>query len=163
MIHWPLSKVRFNIFKLLFHKKHWAVWSQISYWGAMCDVGMKIYSNIPGHIIKMASMSIYGKNLQNLLLRNQEADDVETWYTASGTQVLPNLFNWWPWRPISGVRYNIRIFAVRRLYLILSNWSQKISSVSNVIKISYRRITNGTKWIMLKQLWNEMPSDILGL
>ena len=29
------------------------------------------------------------KNLKNLLLRNQEADDLETWYTASGTQVLP--------------------------------------------------------------------------
>ena len=28
------------------------------------------------------------KNLKNLLLRNQEADDLETWYTASGTRVL---------------------------------------------------------------------------
>ena len=28
------------------------------------------------------------KNLKNLL-RNQEADDLETWYTASGTRVLP--------------------------------------------------------------------------
>ena len=32
------------------------------------------------------------KTLKNLLLMNQEADDLETWYTASGTQVLPNLF-----------------------------------------------------------------------
>ena len=30
---------------------------------------------------------IYGS--KNLLLRNQEADDLETWYTASGTQELP--------------------------------------------------------------------------
>ena len=29
------------------------------------------------------------KNFKNLLLRNQEADNLETWYTASGTQVLP--------------------------------------------------------------------------
>ena len=29
------------------------------------------------------------KNFKNLLLRNQEADDLETWYTASGTRVLP--------------------------------------------------------------------------
>ena len=29
------------------------------------------------------------KNLKNLLLRNQEADDLETWYTASDTRVLP--------------------------------------------------------------------------
>ena len=29
------------------------------------------------------------KNFKNLHLRNQEADDLETWYTASDTQVLP--------------------------------------------------------------------------
>ena len=29
------------------------------------------------------------KNFKNLLLRNQEADDFETWYTALGTRVLP--------------------------------------------------------------------------
>ena len=32
------------------------------------------------------------KTFKNLLLRNQEADALETWYTALGTQVLPNLF-----------------------------------------------------------------------
>ena len=32
------------------------------------------------------------KTFKNLL-RNQEADDLETWYTASGTQVLPNCSN----------------------------------------------------------------------
>ena len=26
---------------------------------------------------------------KNLLLRNQETDDLETWYTASGTRVVP--------------------------------------------------------------------------
>ena len=34
------------------------------------------------------------KTFKNLLLRNQEAGDLETWYTASGTQVRPNLFKW---------------------------------------------------------------------
>ena len=34
------------------------------------------------------------KTLKNHLLCNQEADDLETWYTASGTQVLPDLFKW---------------------------------------------------------------------
>ena len=29
------------------------------------------------------------KKFKNFLLRNQEADDLETWYTASGTRVLP--------------------------------------------------------------------------
>ena len=28
------------------------------------------------------------KNFKNLFLRNQEADDFETWYSASGTRVL---------------------------------------------------------------------------
>ena len=45
---------------------------------------------------KMAAMPIYGKNLKNLL-RNQKAYDLETWSVASGVQVLPNLFKWWPW------------------------------------------------------------------
>ena len=29
------------------------------------------------------------KTLKNLLLRNQKADDLETWYAALGAQVLP--------------------------------------------------------------------------
>ena len=37
------------------------------------------------------------KTLKNLLLRNQKADDLETWYAASGARVLPNLFKWWSW------------------------------------------------------------------
>ena len=28
------------------------------------------------------------KNFKNIFLRNQEADDFETWFTASGTRVL---------------------------------------------------------------------------
>ena len=56
------------------------------------DAGTKVCSNGPGHMTKMAAMPIYGKNLKNLLLRNQKADDLETWYAALGTQVLPILF-----------------------------------------------------------------------
>ena len=33
-----------------------------------------------------AAMSIYGKNLKKNLLRNQKADDLETWYAASGAE-----------------------------------------------------------------------------
>ena len=39
----------------------------------------------------MTAMPIYGKNLKNILLWNQKADDLDTWYAASGTRVLPNL------------------------------------------------------------------------
>ena len=31
------------------------------------------------------------------LLRNQKADDIETWYAAFGTQVVPNLSKLWHW------------------------------------------------------------------
>ena len=48
----------------------------------------------PGHMTEMAVMPIYGKNLKNLLLRNQKADDLETWYAVLCAQVLPNLFKW---------------------------------------------------------------------
>ena len=46
---------------------------------------------------KVAAMPIYGKNLKKLLLRNQKADDLESWYATSGARVLPSLFKWWPW------------------------------------------------------------------
>ena len=47
--------------------------------------GKKICSNGPGHMTKMAAMAIYGKNLKkNLLLRNQKANDLESWYASSG-------------------------------------------------------------------------------
>ena len=46
---------------------------------------------------KTATLPIYGKNLKNLLLRNQKAYDLETWYVASSARVLPSLNKWWPW------------------------------------------------------------------
>ena len=55
-------------------------------------VGMKICSNVPGHMTKMASRIIYRVKPFKNLLRNQDTDDLETWYTASGTKVLQNLF-----------------------------------------------------------------------
>ena len=61
------------------------------------DGGTNIYLNDPGNMTKVAAMPIYGKNLKNLLLRNQKADDLETWYAALSAQVLTNLFKWWPW------------------------------------------------------------------
>ena len=49
------------------------------------------------HMTKMAAMPIYGKNLKNLLVWNQNVDDLESWYVALGARVLPSLFKWWPW------------------------------------------------------------------
>ena len=48
--------------------------------------GIKICTNPQGHMTNMATMPIYGKNL---LPQNQLTNDLETWYVASGTQVLP--------------------------------------------------------------------------
>ena len=56
------------------------------------DGGTKVCSNDPGHMPKMAAKPIYVKNLKKLLLRNQKAGDLETWYAALGAQELPNLF-----------------------------------------------------------------------
>ena len=56
------------------------------------DRKTKVCSNGLGHMIKMAAMPIYGKTLKILLLRNQKADDLETWYAALGAQVLSCLF-----------------------------------------------------------------------
>ena len=50
--------------------------------------GKKIYIFCPGHITKMATLPIYGKNLKNLLLQNHQADCLETWYVASGDLIL---------------------------------------------------------------------------
>ena len=78
-----------------------SVFSQIIFYDVLClflntfdDIlGTKVCSNGPGHMTKMATMPIYGKNLKNLLLWNQTADDLETWYASSGFQVLPSLLN----------------------------------------------------------------------
>ena len=37
------------------------------------------------------------KTLKNIILRNQKANDLETWYEASGALVLPSLVKWWHW------------------------------------------------------------------
>ena len=55
--------------------------------------GTKVCSNGPGHMTKMAAIPIYGKkNFKNLLLKNQKADEVGTWYVALGMCGLPSLF-----------------------------------------------------------------------
>ena len=53
------------------------------------DKGMKVNTNTLCHMAKMAAMPIYDKNL----LWNQKADDLETWYAAFVSRVLPNIFN----------------------------------------------------------------------
>ena len=58
------------------------------------DRWTKVCSNGPGHMTKMAAMPIYGKNLNNDRIWNQQADDLESWYAALGTHVLPIFSKW---------------------------------------------------------------------
>ena len=55
-------------------------------------LGKKSCSNGLAHMTKMAAMPIYGKNLKNLSIQNQQTDDLETWYVALCMRVLPRLF-----------------------------------------------------------------------
>ena len=61
------------------------------------DGGTKICSNGPGHSTKMAAMPIYVKNL----LRNQKADDLETFVCSIGcsntTKFAQMMTLGWPW------------------------------------------------------------------
>ena len=86
-------QLEFNMFQLLFLKKNPRPLEAKFHMEPPWDVRMKICSNVLGHMTKMASRPIYMyvKTSKKFLLQNQEADDLETWYTASGTQVLPNL------------------------------------------------------------------------
>ena len=50
------------------------------------EVGTKICINGPGHMTKMATTPIYGKNLKHFILQNQKSYDLKTWHAVLGTQ-----------------------------------------------------------------------------
>ena len=61
----------------------------------LLDGGMEVCSWGLGHMISMVIMCPYmAKTFENLLLWNQMADDLETWYAPVGTWALPNLLKW---------------------------------------------------------------------
>ena len=101
-IHWPLSKVtQIQHFKTSFPKttlgqlKPYFVLSLHGILGWKCVQMFRVIWPrwLPGSYM----VKIWEKNNNKILLRNQEADDLETWYTASGTQVLSNFFKWRHW------------------------------------------------------------------
>ena len=53
----------------------------------------KIYTNCTGHMTKMATTPIYGKPFKCLLLWNQKANGLGTWYLAFGMWALPDCTN----------------------------------------------------------------------
>ena len=48
-----------------------------------CDKLARIYTSCSDHMTKMVAMPIYGKTLK-ILLKNQKADYLVTWYVALG-------------------------------------------------------------------------------
>ena len=56
------------------------------------DGGTKLCSNGQGNMTKMAAMLYMIKILKKLLLRNQKAYDLDTWYVASSARELTSLF-----------------------------------------------------------------------
>ena len=65
------------------------------------------------------------KNFKNLNLWNQEADDLETWYTASGTRVLP-IFSY----DDSGLTLTI-FMTESNLFLKASGWVKAYTALSD--------------------------------
>ena len=57
------------------------------------DRGTKVGSDGPGHMTRMGASPYMVKTLKNLLLRNQKADVLETWYAALGARALPSYSN----------------------------------------------------------------------
>ena len=94
-----LSAIRLSTFSHIISSEATGPVEAEFYGEALWGGGTNLPSNSHGHMTKMATMPIYGKkvNLKNLLLYYRTADDLETWYAASGTRVLPNSFQWWPW------------------------------------------------------------------
>ena len=50
-----------------------------------------------GHMTKMATMPIYGKNLKKYSSQEPQADCLETYYVVSGILVLQDYINDDPW------------------------------------------------------------------
>ena len=98
VIHWPWSKVtEIQHFSNFFSWENAGPIEAKYHVEPQWDRGTKICSNGLGPLTKIAAMPIYGKNMKNSSSWNQNADDLESLYSASGTQVLPCLFKWWPW------------------------------------------------------------------
>ena len=78
--------LRFNIFELILLRNRSTDWSQISYGASM---GCEEWKFVQLFQVTWPCPYMYGEKLQKSSLRNQEADDLETWYAALGTRVLP--------------------------------------------------------------------------
>ena len=79
-----------TLFKHL-RRNHWANQSQISS-GASMGWGTKICSSGPGHMTKMATMPIYGKNL-----KKSSSPEPQILVCIIGCSSTTKFAQWWPW------------------------------------------------------------------
>ena len=73
----PSSVRRPPFSKILSSETAWPIKAKF-YVEPTWEGGAKVYINRQGTMIKMAAMPLYGKNLKNLLLCNQNTYDLET-------------------------------------------------------------------------------------
>ena len=89
-----------NVFKHLLWN-HWADWSEISYGVSLGRGNERLFKRSWSHDQDGRHAHIWLKSLKNLLLRNQKADDLETWYCSIGcsstTNFVQMMTQGWPW------------------------------------------------------------------
>ena len=88
--------LRFSIFRFPFLKKSLACLKPNFIWSLSGMLGWKFVQLFRVTWLRWFPAPYMVKTFKNLF-QNQEADDIETWYTASSAHVLSNLFKWWHW------------------------------------------------------------------
>ena len=99
------------------------------------------------------------KTLKNLFLWNQKADDLETWYAASGARVLPNLFKWWLWVDLDLFYGKVKFGPLR--FCMGKRWN--IGFFRNYCRVWFETSNRWLKWqevsidIQTLAPWGYMP------
>ena len=159
VILWPWSKVTLiSKFKLVFLKNRWAIWNQSSlrfqssnlffsktvgqfgtkvHMKAWRRIDMKINTNELGHMTKMATMPIYGKNLK----KSSSPEPIDQWpwnlvcsiVYVSTTKIVQIISLGWPW-PIlrQGQIWSHRLLYGKKWKLFIFS-----SPEHKVLKVSY--------------------------
>ena len=129
--------------KLVFLRNSWVIWNQIHV-KAHGKMGMKIYTIELGHMTKIATMPIYGKNLK----KSSSAEPIDRWpwnlvssiVCASTIKVVQIMTLGWPW-PIS---HQDQIWSHRHLYG--KKW--KLIFFANYCSLwSQSCLKHSTKWV----------------
>ena len=110
VIHCPWFKVtQFNIF-IFFLDTAWPIEAKF-YVEPSWDVGTKVWSTGLGHMTNMSAMPVYDKNLKNHLLWNQNADDLESWYSITAKYIQMTTLGW-PWPILHKVKFGPLSFCI---------------------------------------------------